>query len=73
MGVMMPACGWLLNGPSDWQLWKNLHGLNPARSVEMVHDGVPRNGERSDLTARFHIKRVGADQLTLEFLNIHVM
>jgi len=40
----------------------------------MVHyDDVPLSGYRSDLTARFHIMRVGEDRLTLEFLDIHVM
>jgi hypothetical protein len=53
---------------------QNLYGLDPARYLGMVHyDGAPLNGECSDLTARFHIKRVGPDRLTLEFLDIHVM
>ena len=53
---------------------ENLYGLDPARYLGMVHyDDVPLNGERSDLTARFHIMRVGSDRLTLEFLDIHVM
>ena len=52
----------------------NLYGLDPADYVGMVHyDDVPLNNAPSDLTARFHIKRVGNDQLTLEFLDIHVM
>jgi hypothetical protein len=51
-----------------------LYGLDPARYLGMVHyDDVPLDGERSDLTARFHIRRVGTDGLTLEFLDIHVM
>ena len=53
---------------------ENLYGLNPHEYVGMVHyDSVPLNGEQSDLTARFHIKRVGKSHLTLEFLDIHVM
>jgi hypothetical protein len=53
---------------------KDLYGLDPTRYLGMVHyDDVPLNGERSDLTARFHILRVGGDRLTLEFLDIHVM
>jgi hypothetical protein len=53
---------------------ENLYGLDPARYLGMVHyHDVPLNGERSDLTARFHILRVGAARLTLEFLDIHVM
>jgi hypothetical protein len=53
---------------------EHLFGLDPKQYVGMVHYGdVPLSGFRSDLTARFHIKRVGTDQLTLEFLDIHVM
>ena len=52
----------------------NLFGLDPNRYVGMVHyHDVPLNGGISDLTARFHIKRVGEDELTLEFLDLHVM
>lgn len=51
-----------------------LYGLNPETYLGMVHyDDVPLCGGVSDLTARFHIKRVGADELTLEFLDLHVM
>ena len=40
----------------------------------MVHyNDVPLDGSPSDLTARFHIKKVSDDKLTLEFLDIHVM
>ena len=40
----------------------------------MVHyHRVPLSGFLSDLTARFHIQRVGEDQLTLEFLDLHVL
>jgi hypothetical protein len=53
---------------------ENLYGLDPPRYLGMLHyDDVPLNGERSDLTARFHIRRVGGDRLTLEFFDIHVM
>lgn len=53
---------------------ENLYGLDPAHYVGMVHyDDVPLNGRPSDLTARFHIKKVGEDRITLEFLDIHVM
>ncbi|HYE19480.1 MAG TPA: hypothetical protein VEA69_13600 [Tepidisphaeraceae bacterium] len=52
----------------------DLFGLDPTQYVGMVHyDGVPLNGLPSDLTARFHIKKVVADRITLEFLDIHVM
>jgi hypothetical protein len=53
---------------------RNLYGLDPDRYLGMVHfDDVPLSGFRSDLTARFHIKRIGEDRLFLEFLDIHVM
>ena len=52
----------------------HLFGLDPTQYLGMVHyEDVPLSGFRSDLTARFHIKRVGENQLTLEFLDIHVM
>jgi hypothetical protein len=53
---------------------EHLFGLTPGKYLGMVHyNDVPLCGFRSDLTARFHIKKVGADRLTLEFLDIHVM
>ena len=61
---------------------KDLYGLDPVLYLGMVHyDDVPVRGYpedpltsyRSDMTARFRIKRVGDDQLTLEFADIHVM
>jgi len=53
---------------------QDLFGLNPAQYVGMVHyDSVPLDHQPSDLTARFHIKKIGADRITLEFLDIHVM
>lgn len=53
---------------------ENLYGLNPKQYVGMVHyDDIPLNGEPSDLTARFHIKKIGDGTLTLEFLGVHVM
>lgn len=53
---------------------RDLFGLDPRRYLGMVHyEDVPLSGRRSDLTARFHIMRVGPDRLTLEFLDLHVM
>jgi hypothetical protein len=53
---------------------QNLYGLDATEYLGMVHfDDVPLSGFRSDLTARFHIKRIGSDRLTLEFLDLHVM
>jgi hypothetical protein len=52
----------------------DLFGLDPADYVGMVHyDSVPLNGSPSDLTARFHIKKVDGERIALEFLDIHVM
>jgi hypothetical protein len=52
---------------------ENLYGLDPAHYLGMIHyEWVPLNGQPSDLTARFQIKRIG-NELTLEFLDIHVM
>jgi len=53
---------------------QDLFGLDPDHYAGMVHyDSVPLNGSPSDLTARFQIKKVGGDRITLEFLDIHVM
>jgi hypothetical protein len=53
---------------------EDLFGLDPKQYLGMVRYGdVPLSGFRSDLTARFHIKRFGTDQLTLEFRDLHVM
>ena len=53
---------------------ENLYGLQPDTYLGMVHyHDVPLDGQRSDLTARFHIMKVDGDKLTLEFLDIHVM
>src|SRR6266404_8729736 len=47
-----------------------LYGLDPNEYAGMVHyNDVPLDGEPSDLTARFHIKKMGASALTLEFLD----
>ncbi len=61
---------------------EDLYGLDPLLYLGMVHyDDVPIKGYpddppksyRSDMTARFNIKRFGDDRLTLEFAGIHVM
>ena len=53
---------------------ENLYGLDPARYIGMIHyEQVPLNGKPSDLTARFNIRKTGNGQLTLEFVDIHVM
>jgi hypothetical protein len=53
---------------------EHLFGLDSKQYAGMVHyHDVPLDGEPSDLTARFHIKRVDEAAITLEFLDIHVM
>jgi hypothetical protein len=53
---------------------KRLNNPGPDGRVGDVHyDDVPLDGEQSDLTARFYIKKIGPDALALEFLDIHVM
>ena len=50
------------------------YGLDPHHYLGMVHfSAVPLCGSLSDLTARFHVKKIGEEQLTLEFLDIHLM
>jgi hypothetical protein len=53
---------------------ENLYGMDPNSYVGMVHyDRVPLNGEASDLTARFNVKKLDDGAITLEFEDIHVM
>lgn len=53
---------------------KNLFGLDPKDYVGMVHfEDIPLSGYLSDLTAQFHLKKINSDEITLEFLNIHIM
>jgi hypothetical protein len=53
---------------------EHLFGLDPKHYLGMVHYyDVPLDGEPSDLTARFHIKRLDGTAITLEFLDIHIM
>ena len=40
---------------------------------EVLFDGVPLNGERSDLTALFWIIKVNENDVTLVFRELHVM
>ncbi len=45
--------------------------LDSSKHLGMVHyDDIPLNGERSDLTARFHIVPVGVDRLTLALCDL---
>lgn len=40
---------------------------------EVLYDGVPLNGEISDLTAQFWLKKTDAENMTLIFRDLHVM
>jgi len=40
---------------------------------EVLFDGVPLDGERSDLTALFWIQRVDEENMTLVFRDLHMM
>lgn len=51
---------------------ENARGLDPAGYAGMVHFDLPLDGEWSDLTARFHIRKLG-DELALELLDVHVL
>lgn len=52
----------------------NLYGMNPNEYLGMVHFyDIPLSGYLSDLTARFNIRKIGEQKLTLEFIDIHVM
>ncbi|WPC39921.1 hypothetical protein [Clostridium sp. JS66] len=51
----------------DWDFKdKNIIGM-------LHYDCVPLNGELSDLTARFYIRKIYENNMTLEFLDLHVM
>jgi hypothetical protein len=56
---------------------EHLFGLDPQRYCGMVHfDPLPMDPSEpfpGYLTARFHIMKVERDQITLEFLDAHVM
>lgn len=52
----------------------NLYGMDPNKYLGMVHfTDIPLSGFISDLTARFNIRIVDGDKMTLEFEDIHVM
>ena len=42
--------------------------------IAVIHyDNVPLNGKMSDLTAQFFVRKVNADEITLAFIDLHVM
>ena len=51
-----------------------LTGTDYENIIGDVHySDIPLNGERSDLTARFHIKKLDDETITLSFYDMHVM
>jgi hypothetical protein len=52
----------------------NPYGLDRARYVGVVmYSGIPLNGEESDLTAQFNMRRVWRKYIVLEFYELYVM
>ena len=42
--------------------------------IAAIHyDNVPINRDMSDLTARFFVRKVNDDEITLAFIGLHVM
>ena len=42
--------------------------------VAVIHyDNVPLNGKMSDLTAKFFVRKVNDNEITLVFIDLHVM
>ena len=50
------------------------YGWMGKNDIAVIHyDHVPLNGTMSDLTARFFVRKVTDDKLTLVFIDLHVM
>lgn len=50
------------------------YGWMGKNDIVVIHyDHVPLNGVMSDLTARFFVRKVTDDKLTLVFIDLHVM
>ena len=50
------------------------YGWMGKEDVAVIHyDNVPLNGKMSDLTARFFVRKISEDELTLAFIDLHVM
>lgn len=50
------------------------YGWMGENDIAVIHyDNVPLNGEMSDLTARFFVRKVNNDEITLAFIDLHVM
>lgn len=52
----------------------NMWAVTEKNIIGMIHyDFVPLNGEMSDLTARFWIKKLDEESIALSFIDLHVM
>ena len=50
------------------------YGWMGKNDIVVIHyDHVPLNGAMSDLTARFFVRKVTDDKITLVFIDLHVM
>ena len=50
------------------------YGWMGREDLAVIHyDHVPLNGKISDLTARFFVRRISDEELTLAFIDLHVM
>ncbi len=50
------------------------YGWMGSDDIAMIHyDNVPLNGIMSDLTARFFVRKVNEEEITLAFIDLHVM
>ncbi len=50
------------------------YGWMGSDDIAIIHyDNVPLNGTMSDLTARFFVRKVNEDEITLAFIDLHVM
>lgn len=50
------------------------YGWMSKNDIAVIHyDNVPLNGTMSDLTARFFVRKVSDDEITLAFIDLHVM
>ena len=54
--------------------FRQIFGWMGKEDIAVIHyDNVPLNGKMSDLTARFFVRKISEDELTLAFIDLHVM
>lgn len=69
----------ILQNPNRDQIIESIdissdYGWMGKNDIAVIHYGnVPLNGMMSDLTAIFFVRKVNDDQLTLSFVDLHVM